>query len=1073
MFGSAVIFQFCSGTENKLSVSATRELQYQALRKTYEDCEVVLGNLEIVNIGRDKDISFLRSIREVSGYVLISLNEFDFLPLENLRIIRGTKLFNGMYALSVFVNYHKSSRLRRRRPRSGLKELRLHSLTEILNGGVQISENQHLCYQDTIEWDDIVKDTNVSVSVERECLPCNKNCNGHCWGSGPNYCQQFTRLNCVAQCDSRCYGPKLSQCCNGQCAAGCSGPQNTHCFACKNFNDSGACINHCPLPVIYNRVTFQLEEDPNVKYSYGALCVKECPHNFVVDYNSCVRVCPAGKHEVEKQGEKKCEPCADICPKACDGLGTGNLTKAQTVDITNIANFENCTKINGNIAFLVTGINGDAYEKIPPLNPSKLKVFRSVKEITGYLMIQAWPENMTDLQVFANLTTIQGRTLHKGVSLLVSLVPEITSLGLSSLREISAGSVYLEKNENLCFYHTVNWMRLFNSPEQMHYILENKPASNCTAEGLYCHPLCSDDGCWGPGPSQCVACRYFRRGRTCVNSCYITDGYASVFNACFEPICNVSQTHIVGSHSCARCSHYKDGPHCVAACPVGVQGENNEIVSKFPDGNNTCQRCHTNCSSYFCLLVPHPSTFLRNSSPALAVMAATGLLTIILSLLLSIVLLRRRNIARKRAMRRYIEKEVCFLISTLIHLFNSTSFAHSLLIILLLTLTLSWRLLFIFPQGIWTPEGEDVKIPVAIKVLREGTSPKANKDFLDEAYIMASMSHAHLVRLLGVCLTPRVQLVTQLMPLGCLLEYVREHRDSIGSQLLLNWAVQIAKGMLYLEERRLVHRDLAARNVLVKTPQHVKITDFGLARLLDVNEMEYHADGGKLPIKWLALESIHYRTFTHQSDVWSYGVTIWELMTFGGKPYETIPAREIPEILEKGERLPQPPICTIDVYMIMVKCWMIDAESRPRFRELAVEFSKMARDPQRYLVIQGDERRSVPSPTNGLTNRSLAAEEELEGMVDAEEYLQPQKGFFTTSLPHFSSDNGKVRQCISALPFQTSWINSLIGELFNDNEEIVYQSTIVKTVKPIIPAVWAPQSAPRGPPKVYLKSPQR
>uniref|UniRef100_UPI00358EB9D1 receptor tyrosine-protein kinase erbB-4-like n=1 Tax=Myxine glutinosa TaxID=7769 RepID=UPI00358EB9D1 len=228
-------YQVCSGTENKLSVSATRELQYQALRKTYEDCEVVLGNLEIVNIGRDKDISFLRSIREVSGYVLISLNEFDFLPLENLRIIRGTKLFNGMYALSVFVNYHKSSRLRRRRPRSGLKELRLRSLTEILNGGVQISENQHLCYQDTIEWDDIVKDTNVSVSVERECLPCNKNCNGHCWGSGRNYCQHFTRLNCVAQCDSRCYGPKLSQCCNGQCAAGCSGPQNTHCFVRKNW----------------------------------------------------------------------------------------------------------------------------------------------------------------------------------------------------------------------------------------------------------------------------------------------------------------------------------------------------------------------------------------------------------------------------------------------------------------------------------------------------------------------------------------------------------------------------------------------------------------------------------------------------------------------------------------------------------------------------------------------------------------------------------------------------------------------------------------------------------------------
>ncbi|CAL8288625.1 unnamed protein product [Lota lota] len=125
--------------------------------------------------------------------------------------------------------------------------------------------------------------------------------------------------------------------------------------------------------------------------------------------------------------------------------------------------------------------------------------------------------------------------------------------------------------------------------------------------------------------------------------------------------------------------------------------------------------------------------------------------------------------------------------------------------------------------------------------------------------------------------------------------------------------------MMYLEERRLVHRDLAARNVLVKSPNHVKITDFGLARLLDPDEKEYSADGGKMPIKWMALECIHYRTFTHQSDVWSYGVTIWELMTFGGKPYDGVATREIPDLLEKGERLPQPPITTIDVYMVMVK----------------------------------------------------------------------------------------------------------------------------------------------------------
>ncbi|XP_035984142.1 receptor tyrosine-protein kinase erbB-4-like [Fundulus heteroclitus] len=263
---------------------------------------------------------------------------------------------------------------------------------------------------------------------------------------------------------------------------------------------------------------------------------------------------------------------------------------------------------------------------------------------------------------------------------------------------------------------------------------------------------------------------------------------------------------------------------------------------------------------------------------------------------------------------------------------------------------------------------------------------------MDEALIMASMEHPHLVRLLGVCLSPTIQLVTQLMPHGCLLDYVHEHKDNIGSQLLLNWCVQIAKGMMYLEERRLVHRDLAARNVLVKSPNHIKITDFGLARLLDTDEKEYNADGGKMPIKWMALECIHYRKFTHQSDVWSYGVTIWELMTFGGKPYDGIPTREIPDILEKGERLPQPPICTIDVYMVMVKCWMIDADSRPKFKELAAEFCRMARDPQRYLVIQGDDRMKLPSPNDSKFFQSLLDEEDLDDLMDAEEYLVP-RGF--------------------------------------------------------------------------------
>uniref|UniRef100_A0A8C4WZB9 receptor protein-tyrosine kinase n=1 Tax=Eptatretus burgeri TaxID=7764 RepID=A0A8C4WZB9_EPTBU len=180
--------------------------------------------------------------------------------------------------------------------------------------------------------------------------------------------------------------------------------------------------------------------------------------------------------------------------------------------------------------------------------------------------------------------------------------------------------------------------------------------------------------------------------------------------------------------------------------------------------------------------------------------------------------------------------------------------------------------------------------------------------------------------------------------------------------MLGNQNCMLPQGMFYLEERRLVHRDLAARNVLVKNPEHVAITDFGLTRLLDINQVEYKANGGKLPIKWMALESINERKFTHKSDVWSYGVTVWELMTFGEKPYDGIRAQNLPYLLQKGERLPQPPICTIDVYMVMIKCWIIEPDDRPGFNDLTIEFSRMARDPTRFLVLEADKGGKLLSP---------------------------------------------------------------------------------------------------------------
>ncbi|XP_016323333.1 receptor tyrosine-protein kinase erbB-4-like, partial [Sinocyclocheilus anshuiensis] len=183
--------------------------------------------------------------------------------------------------------------------------------------------------------------------------------------------------------------------------------------------------------------------------------------------------------EVEENHIKMCIPCTDICPKMCDGIGTGSLQMAQTVDSSNIEMFVNCTKINGNLIFLITGIKGDMYHGIGALDPERLNVFWTVREITGYLNIQSWPENMTDLGVFSNLVTIGGRTLYSGISLLILKQRWISSLKFQSLKEISAGNVYMTNNSHLCFYNTVNWTSLFRTSTQRALIKNNRDPREC------------------------------------------------------------------------------------------------------------------------------------------------------------------------------------------------------------------------------------------------------------------------------------------------------------------------------------------------------------------------------------------------------------------------------------------------------------------------------------------------------------------------------------------------------------------------------------------------------------------
>ncbi|XP_045689816.1 tyrosine-protein kinase SYK isoform X2 [Phyllostomus hastatus] len=221
---------------------------------------------------------------------------------------------------------------------------------------------------------------------------------------------------------------------------------------------------------------------------------------------------------------------------------------------------------------------------------------------------------------------------------------------------------------------------------------------------------------------------------------------------------------------------------------------------------------------------------------------------------------------------------------------------------------------------------------VAVKILKnEANDPALKDELLAEANVMQQLDNPYIVRMIGICEAESWMLVMEMAELGPLNKYLQQNRH-VKDKNIIELVHQVSMGMKYLEECNFVHRDLAARNVLLVTQHYAKISDFGLSKALRADENYYKAQThGKWPVKWYAPECINYYKFSSKSDVWSFGVLMWEAFSYGQKPYRGMKGSEVSAMLEKGERMGCPPGCPREMYDLMNLCWTYDVENRPGF----------------------------------------------------------------------------------------------------------------------------------------------
>ncbi|XP_054841788.1 focal adhesion kinase 1 isoform X2 [Eublepharis macularius] len=332
-------------------------------------------------------------------------------------------------------------------------------------------------------------------------------------------------------------------------------------------------------------------------------------------------------------------------------------------------------------------------------------------------------------------------------------------------------------------------------------------------------------------------------------------------------------------------------------------------------------------------------------------------------------------------------------------------------------------------QGVYvTPENP--AMAVAIKTCKNCTSDSVREKFLQEALTMRQFDHPHIVKLIGVITENPVWIIMELCTLGELRSFLQVRKYSLDLASLILYAYQLSTALAYLESKRFVHRDIAARNVLVSSTDCVKLGDFGLSRYME-DSTYYKASKGKLPIKWMAPESINFRRFTSASDVWMFGVCMWEILMHGIKPFQGVKNNDVIGRIENGERLPMPPNCPPTLYSLMTKCWAYDPSRRPRFTELKAQLNTILEEEK----LQQEERMRMESRRQVTVSWDSGGSDEAPPKPSRPGYPSPRssEGFYPSpqhmvqpnhyQVSGYPSSHGIPAMAGSIYPGQTSLLD--------------------------------------------------